>query len=995
MVNQETVLVKVSAYAPAEHVEHLRQTLSQAERAFHNSQLPDDVTITRPTSVALILTEWQVPVPLIETVVWSAALHKVDREQLLANLDEDRLRLAIHLINFMGFLTEWRHRQHKCEINLEVLKDFWREGFFVLVVAMFLDALRHCAHSHRTRDKKEMAAQAHTIFEPLVSTHLGLLSVQHELRDLAFQCEDTQKYAEARERIHHQRELQQLAIETIESDVKLKAHEYGFADLELKCDFAHPYMIKSSKQQGRLRLCDLVSFVVLLPDEDTCFRFLRILGILGNAHEVHSGPDEDSLHSRIDIAPYGPINFSIRTPDQDKEARFGVLNQWWNGEKKVFENAADLIPHSRAGIFVYTMHGEPHLLPPRATPVDLAYKVNEMTGHRYSRAYIFGKEFVKSDHLLEDGDIVEIITGHHAEPDRAWLKSVQTKEARRCIRQWEARHAKQSPVKGNTPKVSSSSKEIREITDAVVIPPEYEGAACHICIVCKPHPPQPVCANVTHYGLTIHQISCTTIHDRTQTIAISWRTSNVRSVSRVLTLEAWDHLGLLREVAEKIAACNINVVEIHAESHTDMTAHFAISLQEKNPEVVEKLRHALYEISAVNNVMIDQPKEIAISAPYVTRTDSRIFNPYTYQPVASPSIFFGRRDEILRIWRTLQSGGLQNSILFWGQQRIGKTSLLKYFEARALEDSSPYYVPIYITMLRWQHHHRANDLVLWFASQMYQSLTRISSRREFHFRLPLNHSHFHKNPVEALAEYLDQIQQAVSPSQLIVMIDEFQHLSQAPNLQSEVLIEALENLLETFRGISFIFAGWGRRSHILHRLHKFASVVHLGVLETAAAEQLISLPVRPFLYEPGVVEKIRDVTHCHPYYIHLICSSMIDDAMDRPVTQRVLTEKDFDEALEKLLSGNAGPFNHLLEATHYSDIVLDALARSPMTGDRYVELPALLRQLNEELSLDQVSAVLDWLTELEVLERSNDDKDAHRILVPLFQQWLKRNPLHS
>jgi len=992
-VNQETVLVKVSAYAPAEQVEQLRQTLSQAERAFHHSQLPYDVTITRPTSVALILAEWQVPVPLIETVVWSAALHKVDRDQLLANLDADRFRLAINLINFMGFLTECRHRRQKCEVNLAVLKDFWREGFFVLVMAMFLDALRHCAHSHTIRDKKEMAAQAHTIFEPIVSTHLGLLSVEHELRDLSFECEDAQKYAEAKGRIHHQRQIQEPAIDSIESDVKGKAHEYGFVDLKLERDFAHPYLIKSSKQQGRLRLRDLVSFVVLLPDEDTCFRFLRVLRMLGNAHEVPSRPGEDhSLHSRIDIAPYGPINFSIRTPDQDKEVRFGVLNQWQNGEKKVFENAADLIPHSRSGIFVYTMHGEPHLLPHRATPVDLAYKVNEMIGHRYSIAYIFGKEFVKSDYPLEDGDIVEIRTGHHAEPDRAWLKSVQTKEARKYIRQWEAHHAKQSRAQGNTSKVPPS----REITDAVALPPEYEGAACRICTVCKPHPPQPIWANVTLHGLTIHQISCTSIHNRTQTISVSWRPSNLRSVSRVLTLEAWDHVGLLREVAEKIAACNINVVEIQAESRTDTTAHFAISLQEKNPEVVEKLSHALYEISAVNSITVDQPKEIAISAPYVTRGDSRKINPYTNQPVVSPSIFFGRRDEILHIWRTLQSGGRQNSILFWGQQRIGKTSLLRHFEARALEDSSPYYVPVHLSILKWQYHHRTNDLVLWFASQMDEALTQISSRREFHFRLPkLNQSHFQKNPVEALAEYFGQIQQAVSPSQLIVMIDEFQQLSLAPNRQSEVLIEALEHLLATFRDISFIFAGWGSRSHILYRLHRFADLVPLGVLESAAAEHLIRLPVRPFLYEADVVEKILDVTHCHPYYIHLICGSMIDDAMDRPVTQRVLTEKDFDKALEKLVAGNAGPFSHLLEATHNSDIVLDALARASRTEDRYVELPALLRQLNEELSLDQVSFVLDVLTELAVLERSNDDKDAHRILVPLFQQWLKRNPLHS
>lgn len=998
-MNQETVLAKVSSYAPAEHIEQLRQTLSQAEHIFHNSPLPDDVTITRPTSVAHILAGWQVPVPLIETAVWSAALYRGNHSRFLSILDEDRARLASHLVSFMGLLTECRHRRDKCEVNLTVLSNFWREGFFVLVVAMFLDALRHSAHSYKTHDKKEMASQARTIFEPIASEHLGLRLVKCELRDLAFLCEDAQKYAEVKKRIDNQRQVLQPAIETIESMIKSEADECGISDLELKYEIAHPYMIQSSKQKGRLGLCDLISFVVLLPNEDVCYRFLRPLHMLGNAYDrkdyaVHPKPNGyRSLHSRIDIPPYGSVNFYIRTPDWDKESNFGVLNRWWNGEKRVFEKAADLIPHLKARIFVYTRYGDPYPLPHGATPVDLAYKMNEMTGHRYSRAYVFGKGFVESDYPMEDGDIVEIITGHHTEPNQAWLESVKTAEARKYIHQWEARQVAHNNGKGKAPKVPPLSKEDREISDAVVIPPEYEGTPCHRCIHCRPHPPQPVCAYVTHRGLTIHHISCSTIHDRMQTIPISWRASNVRSVSRVLTIEAWDHVGLLREVAEKIAACNTNIVELHAESRTDMTAQFAISLQEKNPEVVEKIRQALYEISAVNSVMVDRPKETAISAPYVSRTDAKILNPYTSQPVASPSIFFGRRDEILHIWRTLQSGGHQNSILFWGQQHIGKTSLLRHFETRTQEDSAPYYAPVYLTMLAWQQHQRASDLVFWFASQVQQSLAHISSKHHFHFSLPMfNHSHLRKNPAAALEEYIDQLQQAVSPLQLIVMIDEFQRLSQTPNQQGQVLISCLENLLETFRGVSFIFAGWGRRSRILHRLQNLTSVVPLGVLEPLSAENLIRLPVRPFIYEQGVVEKILELTHCHPYYIHLICGSIIDNAMDRPVTERVLTEKDFNMAADKLLSGNAGPFSQLLEATLYSDIVLDALARAPASADRYVELRMLLSQLKEKLSLDHVLNVLEALTELEVLEQSKEDSNAYRIHLPFFQHWLRRNP---
>ncbi|HLJ35214.1 MAG TPA: TGS domain-containing protein [Ktedonobacteraceae bacterium] len=990
-MNPETVLDRVSTYAPAEHVEQLRQTLSQAEHAFHNSLLPHDVTITRPANVAHILAEWQVPVPFIEIAVWSAALPVINREGLLSHLDEEQARIASHLVSFMGLLTEYRRRPVKCEIKLPVLSNFWDEGFFVLVVAMFLDALRYSAHSHKRHDKKEMALQARIIFDAIVSQHLGLHSVQKELRDLVFQCEDGQRYAEVKQRIDNQRHMLRLTIETIEAMVRSKAEEYGIYELKLQHQIARPYMLKSPKYKGRLDACDLVSFVAILPDEDTCYRFQRPLHMLGNAH-----PDPEGyhpLHHRIHIEPYGPLNFYIRTLESDKEYNSGVLNRWQNGEKRLFEKVTDLIPHKTSRIVVYSKHGDPHFLPYNATPVDLAYRTNEMTGHSYSKAYVFGKGLVERDYPMEDGDIVEIITGYRAEPDLTWLESVKTTEARKFIQQWEARQAVHNNDKRIAPKIPALSQEDKDITGAVIIPSEYEGTICHRCIHCRPYPPQHICAYVTHRGLTIHQVGCANIHDRMQTIPISWRASNVRSVSRVLTIEAWDHAGLLREIFENLADYNINIIRLDAKSRTDMTTHIVISLHEKNPEIVEKIRHTLHTMSAVQSVMVDQPQETAISAPYVTRTDAKIFNPYTLQPVANPGIFFGRRNEIHHIWRTLESGGHQNSILFWGQQHIGKTSLLRHFEARILEDPAPYYVPVYLSMQSWQHHQRINDLVLWFASQMHQSLAQLSTKHPFHFQLPkINYVHLRDNPEDALESYIYQLQQAITSQQLIVMVDEFQGIRQAPNNQGEVLISCLENLLENFRDISFIFAGSGRKSFIPHRLQNLASVIPLGVLEPQSAEDLIRLPVRPFIYEHRVVEKIKDLTHCHPYYIHLICSKIIDDAIDQPVTKRVLTEKDFNLAVDTLLSGNAGIFSQLLEATFHGDIVLDTLARSPASAGHYMEVRSLLHQLQEKLSQDRILDILDELTELEVLEQSQEDSNVYRIRLPLLQNWLQKNP---
>lgn len=996
----ETVLEKVSVYAPAEHIEQLRQTLSQAEVAFQHSLyhglLPHNITLTRPVNVADILAGWQVPTSLIEIAIWSAALPVIKHEQceaFLSLLGKERTRIASHLVSFMSLLRECRQQRVTCEMKLTILSNFWDEGFFVLLVAMFLEALKHSAHSQKMLDKKEMALQARTIFDPIVSKHLSFHSVQKELRDLVFQCEDAQQYAEIKQRIDNRRDTLHPTIETIEDMVRSKAEECGIYEVNLSYQITHPYMLKRSKHKDRPRFCDLVSFVILLPDEETCYRFLRPLHMLGDAYPDPNG--YHPLHVRIDIEPYGPVNFYIRTLEEDKEYNSGVLNRRQNGEKRVFEKVSDLLPHKTSRIVIYSKNGDPYFLPHHATPVDLAYTINELTGHSYSRAYVFGKGKVKFDYQMEDGDIVEIITGYHTEPNLLWLESVQTEEARKAIRQWKARQGARSNGKEKLSKVPAPSQEDREITEAVIIPSEYEGTRCHRCIHCKPYPPQPICAHVTHRGLTIHQIGCASLHDRIQPIPISWRISHVRSVSRALTIEAWDHTGLLREIFEKLAEYKINIIKLDAESRTNSTARIVISLHEENPEVVEQIRHTLHEMSAVHSVVVDQSQETSISAPYVSRTNAKIFNPYTTQPVVNPDIFFGRCNEIQHLWRALESGGHQNSILFWGQQHIGKTSLLRHFKARILEDPAPYYVPIYLSMQGWQQLERTHDLVLWFANQIHQSLAQLSAKYHYHFQLPrINHLHFRDEPIAALESYLYQLQRTIAPQQLIVMIDQFQEVRQAPNNQDEVLISCLENILEKLRDISFIFAGHGRKSLIPHRLQTLTSVIPLGTLEPQSAEDLIRLPAQPFTYDKGVLEKIKELTCCHPYYIHLICEKIIDNAMEQPATKQVLTERDFYLAVDALLSNNNGIFNQLLEATTDGDIVLDALARSPASADHYVEGRALLHQLQGELSHDRILDILDELTELEVLEQSKEDSNMYRICLPLFQNWLKKNPYY-
>jgi len=78
-------------------------------------------------------------------------------------------------------------------------------------------------------------------------------------------------------------------------------------------------------------------------------------------------------------------------------------------------------------------------MPAGATPLDFAYRVHTMVGHRTRGALVNG-QMVPLTHELKTGDRVEILTKKQPEPSRDWLSPhigyVKTPSARQKIRQW-------------------------------------------------------------------------------------------------------------------------------------------------------------------------------------------------------------------------------------------------------------------------------------------------------------------------------------------------------------------------------------------------------------------------------------------------------------------------------------------------------------------------------------------------------------------------------
>src|SRR5690606_25799053 len=90
-------------------------------------------------------------------------------------------------------------------------------------------------------------------------------------------------------------------------------------------------------------------------------------------------------------------------------------------------------------IYVLTPAGEVVDLPRGSTPLDFAYHVHTMVGHRCRGAKVDGR-IVPLDHKLRSGDRVEILTAKEPEPMRDWLVAAScflaSPRAREKVRTW-------------------------------------------------------------------------------------------------------------------------------------------------------------------------------------------------------------------------------------------------------------------------------------------------------------------------------------------------------------------------------------------------------------------------------------------------------------------------------------------------------------------------------------------------------------------------------
>ncbi|MBD2611415.1 ATP-binding protein [Nostoc punctiforme FACHB-252] len=340
-------------------------------------------------------------------------------------------------------------------------------------------------------------------------------------------------------------------------------------------------------------------------------------------------------------------------------------------------------------------------------------------------------------------------------------------------------------------------------------------------------------------------------------------------------------------------------------------------------------------------------------------------------------IFTGRDDIGLRIEQLLLDHR-RPPLLLYGQRRMGKTSLLNNIGKLLPNTIIPMFIDLQGPPSSASDHagflyNLAKDME---KSAKKQGLTLPSLTREV----------LKSDPFTYFYEWLDKVEQALEQNTALLALDEFEVLDNAiakGRFDEQDLLGMLRHLIQHRPRFKVLLAG----SHTIEEYQRWASylinvqVVHISYLKEAEARQLIERPVKDFTlrYEPNAVERVLQLTRCHPFLVQLLCAEIIVLKNEQdPSIRRFATLADVEAAIPEALQ--SGGF-------FFADIQnnqVDAIGQAIL---RFIAAQGEGAIVNRESLLQQFSdaeITLKLLLQRELIEEVDD---GYSFQVELIRRW--------
>ncbi len=363
-------------------------------------------------------------------------------------------------------------------------------------------------------------------------------------------------------------------------------------------------------------------------------------------------------------------------------------------------------------------------------------------------------------------------------------------------------------------------------------------------------------------------------------------------------------------------------------------------------------------------------------------------NPYIVgSPLVGHKGFYGRQD-VLDFMRDVIAAEQQNVVVFYGQRRVGKTSLLHQM-ARTLKSENQM-TPVHFD-LEGKAQKSLGEVLYLLAQTIARSLK--LKRPEL--------AQFDENGDFFQDEFLPLVYQQLGERRLLFLFDEFDVLGdelRGEKVASGTLFPYFQNLIMYHRQLVFVFVV-GRLidelpSHF-QSIFKQATYRKIGLLKREDARTVIVEPVKDVLdFEEVAIQSILDLTAGHPYLTQLICSEVYNHK--RKTEQHTVNDTDVLSLVDKALEHGESALSWFWDGLPPAErFIMSAIAH--VTDETGFATRDDIRHVLEKHRVILIGRELqdapDRLVEWEMLTKVDGEK-GYRFVVELVRRWiLKAHPL--
>jgi GTP pyrophosphokinase len=588
-----------------------------------------------------------------------------DAERIGARLGPQAVRLAGELARLgeFGLPPGWNEQQGLDAAQSETLRKMLLAvasdpRLVVARLALQLVRLRR-ARDLSEEARRRAAVETREIYAPLAN-RLGIWNLKWELEDLAFRYLEPEGYHRIASALAERRVDRERYIDAVCARLQ---HELGQAGIHARV-YGRPKHIYSIWRKMRRKdlafeqIFDVRAVRIVVDTVADCY------GALGSVHGLwpyipgefddYIATPKDNAYRSIHTAVTGPegksLEVQIRTGDMHEDAELGVAAHWRYKEggardaryerkiewvRRVLDPASassveeDFVERMRAGLFadrIYalTPKGEVVDLPRGATALDFAYHVHTELGHRCRGAKAGGR-ILPLDQPLDNGDVVEIITGRTGGPSRDWLSLEQgflvSARSRAKVRAWFHRQDQEAAARCAATPAPAPPPPPEPQPEAIAVararprsaarsPVDIEGVGdlpTTMARCCGPVPPEPIEGYMTlGRGVTIHRAGCASLArmralQPQRVLRVEWNLGGDALLPVQIRVEAFDRRGLLRDVSDVMAMERLSINGVN--SNTDPNDRVATIVMRTAVRDTEQLRQVLQRLARVANVL--------------------------------------------------------------------------------------------------------------------------------------------------------------------------------------------------------------------------------------------------------------------------------------------------------------------------------------------------------------------------------------------------------